>query len=88
MNYFAISYNLLAKKDIAFIGFSESKMGSIVEPPLSSVKQPTFEIGKQAAKLLLDQIEAGNNHSPQTVMLDGELHIRESSQNNKTSNKL
>ncbi|WP_111708284.1 LacI family DNA-binding transcriptional regulator [Lutibacter citreus] len=67
-------------EDIAFIGFSESKMGSIVEPPLSSVKQPTFEIGKQAAKLLLDQIEAGNNHSPQTVMLDGELHIRESSQ--------
>ncbi|SDX88840.1 transcriptional regulator, LacI family [Lutibacter oricola] len=66
-------------KDIAFVGFSESKMGSMVEPPLSSVKQPTFEIGKQAAKLLLDQIEAGTKHTPQTVKLDGELHIRESS---------
>ena len=67
-------------KDIAFIGFSESKMGSIVEPPLSSVKQPTFEIGKKAAQLLLDHIESGKNYIPQTIVLDGQLNIRASSQ--------
>ena len=67
-------------KDVAFIGFSESKMGSIVEPPLSSVKQPTFEIGKQAAQLLLDHIESGKNYIPQTIVLDGQLNIRASSQ--------
>ncbi|WP_298369534.1 LacI family DNA-binding transcriptional regulator [uncultured Lutibacter sp.] len=67
-------------KDVAFIGFSESKMGSIVEPPLSSVKQPTFEIGKKAAQLLLDHIESGKNYIPQTIVLDGQLNIRASSQ--------
>ena len=78
MNVFK-KHGFKVPEDIAFVGFSESKMGSMVEPALSSVKQPTFEIGKQAAKLLLDQIEAGTNHTPQTLKLDGELHIRESS---------
>lgn len=74
-------------EDIAFIGFSESKMGSIVEPPLSSVKQPTFEIGKQAAQMLIDQIDSGSNYSPKTLMLDGELTIRASSQKKESLTK-
>lgn len=66
-------------EDIAFIGFSESKLATIVEPALSSVKQPTFEIGMEAAKLLIDQIENQHNYSPKTIVLNGELNIRESS---------
>lgn len=78
MNIFK-QYGFKIPKDIAFIGFSESKMGSMVEPPLSSVKQPTFEIGKKAAELLIDQIENKSNSAPKKIVLDGELHIRASS---------
>ncbi|MDV7185900.1 LacI family DNA-binding transcriptional regulator [Lutibacter sp. TH_r2] len=78
MNVFK-KHGFQVPKDIAFVGFSESKMGSMVEPPLTSVQQPTFEIGKEAAKLLLDQIECESKYVPKTIVLDGELHIRASS---------
>ena len=72
-------YGYKIPQDIAFIGFSESKLATIIEPPLSSVKQPTFEIGMEAAKLLIDQIENQSNYSPKTIVLNGELNIRASS---------
>jgi transcriptional regulator, LacI family len=43
--------------DIAFVGFSESQKALIIEPNLTSVEQPTFEMGKVTAELLLEQIK-------------------------------
>ncbi len=68
-------------KDIAFVGFTESKMGSIIEPNLTSVTQPAREIGREAAKILIHQIENISTYKPQTVILNGQLNIRESSMN-------
>ncbi|MEM9675006.1 MAG: LacI family DNA-binding transcriptional regulator [Cyclobacteriaceae bacterium] len=65
--------------DIALVGFSESKMAEVVDPPLTSVSQPTFEIGRTAAELLLRQINSEGFAAPQTVTLDGKLNVRESS---------
>lgn len=70
-------------EDIAIVGFSESKMAVIVEPNLTSVEQPTFEIGKAAAEILLQQINSEKNQhekkSDRTIILDAKLNIRESS---------
>ena len=66
-------------KDIAFVGFTESKMGSIIDPPLTSVLQPAKEIGREAARIVLDQIENPLTFKPQIIVLNGELNIRESS---------
>ena len=68
--------------EIAFVGFSESQSALIIEPNLTSVAQPTFEMGRVAAKLLLEQIR---NYSEtigphQSISLQGKLNIRESSQ--------
>ena len=65
--------------DIALVGFSESKMAEVVDPPLTSVSQPTFEIGRTAAELLLRQIEADGFATPKTVVLNGKLNVRGSS---------
>lgn len=65
--------------DIAFVGFSESTLASHVDPPLTSVAQPTYEIGKAAATLLLEQINNKGVHIPQTITLNGRLNIRSSS---------
>ena len=70
-------------EDIALVGFSESKMAEVVEPPLSSVSQPTFEIGKTAAELLLRQIAIDGFAAPRTVVLAGKLNVRASSINPK-----
>ncbi|WP_298239013.1 LacI family DNA-binding transcriptional regulator [uncultured Algibacter sp.] len=69
-------------KDIAFVGFTESKIAPIMEPPLTSVIQPTCEIGIEVAKLIIHQIENENNYTPQTITLNGQLNIRASSLRN------
>jgi DNA-binding LacI/PurR family transcriptional regulator len=65
--------------DVALVGFTESKLADLIDPPLTSVAQPTHEIGRTAAKLLLEQIESKGIFIPQTVILNGRLNIRESS---------
>ncbi len=66
-------------KDIALVGFTESKMADIVDPPLTSVSQPTFEMGRKAAELLLRQISSDGFAAPETVVLNGRLNVRDSS---------
>ena len=66
-------------EEVGIIGFSNSKMAEVVEPALSSVEQPTFEMGKLAAQLLLDQLNATEDTAPETVVIDGKLVIRDSS---------
>lgn len=66
---------LRVPEDIAIAGFSESPIGKIME--LTSVSQPTFELGKIAAETLLSQIR--DNETPaQTIVLDGKLNVRKS----------
>ncbi len=44
-------------EDIGIVGFSNWQICSMLEPTLTSVYQPGFEIGKKATELLLDMIE-------------------------------
>lgn len=69
----------LIPKDIAFVGFTESKMGSIIDPPLTSVLQPAHEIGREAARTLIEQIENPTTYTTQIIVLNGQLNCRESS---------
>lgn len=66
-------------QDIAFVGFTESKMGTIIEPNLTSVLQPAIEIGREASKILMQQIENPSSFKNETIVLNGQLNIRESS---------
>lgn len=68
-------------EDIAVVGFTDSKMALIIEPNLTSVEQPTFEMGKISAELLLEQINNKDDEKkiPKTIVLDAKLNIRKSS---------
>ncbi len=77
MNYFK-KEGYTIPKDIAFAGFTESQLAPYVDPPLTSVMQPTHLIGKTAAELLIDQIE-NEIIVKQDITLNGQLNIRESS---------
>lgn len=63
--------------DIGIVGFTDNYHASIVDPPLSSVQHPTLEMGRTAARLLLEQLDG--NTGPQRIELDTELVIRGSS---------
>lgn len=65
--------------DVALVGFSDTPAAALIEPALTTVYQPAFEMGRTAAALLLEQFEAGPGFLPRTVTLDTELLVRGSS---------
>ena len=65
--------------DIALVGFSNNPVSSLIEPPLLTVDQPAFEMGRTAAALLLEQIQSPDQEFvPQTRLLKTSLIVRES----------
>ena len=46
--------------DIAVIGVDDVPFSNIFDPPLTTIRQPAFEIGEKAANILLDLIEHKN----------------------------
>lgn len=67
--------------DIAFVGFTESNLAKHIYPTLTSVAQPAKDIGQTAANLLLNQLESKGTFIPETIVLNGRLHVRDSSIN-------
>lgn len=65
-------------EDIAVVGFTEGHWSDLIEPPLTSVKQPAEKMGREAALLLMQQIEE-KSASQLIIELDGILNVRESS---------
>lgn len=67
---------LRCPEDISLISFDDHDWASIFLPPLTVVRQPTYQLGQTAAKLLLKLIR---QHSMEgSVCLPVELIIRES----------
>ena len=71
-------------EDVAVAGFSDWLMSSFVEPSLTSVSQPGFEMGEAAAELFIRQAENKDNGSdipfkPETKIFKTKLIIRDSS---------
>ena len=67
-------------RDLALIGFSNTEFAGMLTPPLSTVYQPAFEIGRQAAEMLVGLI--GGKKLPgdfETIVLPVQLEVRESS---------
>jgi len=64
-------------EDLGIIGFDNTDLSIMCEPPLSTVKQPQFQMGFLACEMLLEQIN-DRNIAPKQIMLDIELIIRES----------
>jgi LacI family transcriptional regulator len=53
-------------------------MSALVEPPLSTVSQPLYEIGVLAAKKLIQMIKGKGNCKPSVDILKTDLIIRKS----------
>ena len=66
-------------EDVAIVGFTESRMADIIDPPLTSVAQPSREMGMTTARLLIEQINSKGQSVPKTIVINGKLNIRQSS---------
>lgn len=74
--YFFQKNNIKVPNDIAVIGFDGNVAFDFFYSPITYIKQPVYEMGKQAVKILMDQIN-GKEESGQ-VMLKHQLIVRES----------
>ncbi|MEX2344282.1 MAG: LacI family DNA-binding transcriptional regulator [Balneolaceae bacterium] len=63
--------------EIALIGFDDSTWAEALIPPLTTVKQPGYELGVNAAELLIKRLNNGET-SRMNVVLNPELVVRES----------
>jgi len=64
--------------DMAVVGFDDFEWTDVLRPHLTTVAQPTYEIGTTAARLLLARIEHRAEGMPRQVVLSPRLIARES----------
>ena len=70
-----VDNGLKVPDDLSVVGFDDIPMAELSAVPLTTVRQPQVEMGRQAAQLVLERI-SGNKSLPRRVIFDAELVIR------------
>ena len=67
--------------DFGVVGFSNWLFSSLTEPSISTIEQPGFEMGQQAAELLIKQLDAEEDQSIEIeqIKLPTKIIVRDSS---------
>lgn len=73
----ATNLGLRVPEDVAVIGFDNIPLATMTVPSLTTISQPSFQIGQQACDLLINQIENPSSTIKQ-VILNTELIVRDS----------
>jgi LacI family transcriptional regulator len=77
-----VTQGLRVPQDVAIIGYDDVSYAASAAVPLSSIRQPREDLGRRAAELLFEEIEASHNggrHEHQAVRFSPELIVRRSS---------
>jgi LacI family transcriptional regulator len=61
--------------EVEVVGFDDVEPAGLVEPPLSTVAQPAFEMGRESARLLLGLID-GEEPRERTIIMEPRLVVR------------
>jgi len=70
--------NLRIPEDISVIGFDNFHHTHLVSPPLTTFEHPKYNLGKWAAKILIDEIEQGERMMPMELIFEPVLIERQS----------
>lgn len=69
--------NIKIPEEISFISYDDSRWMELTEPTITTIRQPSYEMGKAAAKLLLDKLE-NNKKEPAEICIKSSIIIRNS----------
>ena len=78
--------NIVVPDQIAVIGFSNWFMAQVITPKLSTVDQPSYEMGVFAFNVLYEEMvchREGKSFIPRTIELETSVIVRNSSLRNK-----
>lgn len=70
--------NLRIPEDVALIGYDDIEFAGMLEVPLTTVRQPRYRIGQEAANILIDKINGTSGENVKSVVLRPELILRKS----------
>jgi len=67
-------------QDLSIVGFADLDFAATMNPPLTTMRQKPHEIGRLAAKLILDRIEGiiADDDAPTTIKVAADLVVRNS----------
>jgi LacI family transcriptional regulator len=68
---------LRCPEDLSIMGMNDMPLSDRIQPPLSTVRVREYDLGRQAASLLLSHIEQPGRR-PETIVIEPELVVRES----------
>jgi LacI family transcriptional regulator len=66
-------------RDFALVGYDDVEFASVLSTPLTSIRQPKYELGSAAAELLIDEAHNPISHQHKHIVYQPELILRESS---------
>lgn len=66
-------------EDYAIVGFSNNKITELLDPSITTLNQPSYEMGRKAAEILIEEIKSKSKKiEPRTIVMKTELIIRNS----------
>ena len=66
-------------RDLKILCFSNLKTAGLLNPSMTTITQPAFEIGREAASILFKLVEKkGHNFLPEKTIIDSKLIVRNS----------
>jgi LacI family transcriptional regulator len=74
-----IKRGLSIPADMALVGYDDVEFASVLATPLTSIRQPKYELGRAATELLLDEANNPTTHEHKHIVYQPELIVRASS---------
>jgi LacI family transcriptional regulator len=73
----AAELSMKIPRDLSVVGFADLDFAASLDPPLTTMRQKPQQIGRLAAKLIMDRIDGSMSDSdPTTIKVDAELIVR------------
>ena len=60
--------NVRVPEEISVMGFDGIDVGQMINPPLTTIKQPDYEMGKMACSMLLNMMNNESNHQFEIIL--------------------
>jgi LacI family transcriptional regulator len=74
--------HLSIPKDVSIMGFGDIYLSKYLEPALTTIKRPFYNIGKTAVSMLMEKISGNHlgfaDEKPRKIIIEGILEIRKS----------
>lgn len=70
----ATELGLRVPNDVSVVGYDDIKMAATFEPPLTTIHQPIYEMGRRSIQLMMDQVSGAKDAAlPESIVLSASL---------------